>query len=252
MRISDPDADQVLERARRALSPGDGVSERVREAVRRSLAVSGTLDATERSESGAPRTSAAPDAGASLGAWTGPAKFALVAALAGATGVGGYVLGFDAGRAAEKASHTPAVSSAPAPIPSALPVPVDTPPVAPAKPAIRSVRAESAGPSPSSPSPSLPAPIETETRELARIERALRDGNSRLALGLLAELDRTVPKGQLTEERQAARVVAHCTEGNDSAPKLARTFAARYPGSAYLARISQACERAGAETKADP
>jgi hypothetical protein len=76
---------------------------------------------------------------------------------------------------------------------------------------------------------------------VARIERALRDENARFALGLLGELDRTIPGGQLNEERTAARVLAHCQLGSDAAPTLAREFARRYAKSAYRTRIAQSC-----------
>jgi len=76
---------------------------------------------------------------------------------------------------------------------------------------------------------------------LARIERALRDNNPRFALGLLGELDRMVPGGQLLEERQAARALAHCQLGSDGAAERAYEFAEQHPQSAYLARIRQAC-----------
>ena len=78
---------------------------------------------------------------------------------------------------------------------------------------------------------------------LVRIERALREQNPRFALGLLGELDREVPGGQLKEEREAARVLAHCQMGSATAAKLARDFTARHSGSAYVARINRTCDQ---------
>jgi hypothetical protein len=85
------------------------------------------------------------------------------------------------------------------------------------------------------------SPLEIETRLLARVERALRTDNPRLAFGILGELDREVPGGQLEEERRAASVIAHCKLDSPSAPKIASEFEARYPSSAYRARIRAAC-----------
>jgi hypothetical protein len=87
---------------------------------------------------------------------------------------------------------------------------------------------------------------------LARVERSLRERNPLLALGLLGELDRDVPGGQLTEERQAARVMAHCALGSESAAKQARDFGKRHPGSAYLPRVEQACGPVALESSSAP
>jgi type IV secretory pathway VirB2 component (pilin) len=65
-----------------------------------------------------------------------------------------------------------------------------------------------------------------ELELLRRAERTIRSGNSQVALGLLRDLDERFPKGQLVEERAAARVMANC--------QLADTGAARTQGNAYL------------------
>ena len=81
-----------------------------------------------------------------------------------------------------------------------------------------------------------------ELRALRNAERALRDGNSGLALAFLQELDRQVPKGQLGEERDAADTLARCTRGDRLfGVNLAAEFAERHPGSVYRARVEQAC-----------
>jgi hypothetical protein len=108
--------------------------------------------------------------------------------------------------------------------------------------AARAAAAASAAPTPSTAtSVSGESTLELETRLLARVERALRDDNPRLALGLVGELEREVPGGQLEEERRAARVIAHCKLGTEFASKLAAEFAASYPSSAYRERIRSAC-----------
>jgi len=66
---------------------------------------------------------------------------------------------------------------------------------------------------------------------LRRAERTIRAGNSLVALGLLRDLDQRFPKGQLLEERTAARVMANC--------QLADTDTARAQGNAYLIAHSQ-------------
>jgi hypothetical protein len=48
-----------------------------------------------------------------------------------------------------------------------------------------------------------------ELELLRRAERTIRSGNSQVALGLLRDLDERFPKGQLVEERAAARVMAN-------------------------------------------
>jgi hypothetical protein len=88
-----------------------------------------------------------------------------------------------------------------------------------------------------------------ETRFLARVERALRDDNPRFALGLLGELDRSVPGGQLREERAAARALGLCALASEPSPEISEDFSKRYPGSAYLPRI---VERCGRSAKAQP
>jgi hypothetical protein len=92
--------------------------------------------------------------------------------------------------------------------------------------------------------------LEEELRMLRRVERAQRQGNARLALSLLDDLDESVPHGVLGEERFAARTVALCTLGYGSREALQSAFVARHPGSVYAARVAEACAAsdAGNET----
>jgi len=74
------------------------------------------------------------------------------------------------------------------------------------------------------------------------VERALRDREPGLALGLLRELDRAVPGGRLVEERQATAAIARCGTGDvPFGVDLGEEFAGRYPGSVYQARVEEAC-----------
>jgi hypothetical protein len=247
MNAGSPDVFDVLRRARAGMSPTSGDAARVRAAVAAALTAP-LPGASERSPltdpSPAPRFAAL-------------AKLGLAAAFATATGATGYLLGFRAGvaersapppvsvratpTAAAPSDGTPATLRATAPdaaTASALSNEVLTPP--------RLARASASSPLPpaSGTGPSAESTLELETRLLGRVEHALRDGNPRLALGLLGELDRSVPGGQLGEERSAARVVAHCELGSSSAPELAAEFRASHPASAYLRRVEQACQGA--------
>ncbi len=233
------DQASVLASARRGLSPTSGDAERVHAAIQLALRVPATMPHANSEALSKPLRS--------LLRWGRPVA---ALALATATGAGGYALGFRAGRA-ERVISAPRVVVAPPP--TVMPVPrVETPaplrplpelPAPPARPG-RSAIEKSLSPAPSSiaSSSSAESPLELETRLLTRVERALRDDNPRLALGLLGELDREVPGGQLAEERRAARVIAHCELGTASAPELARDFLARYASSAYRARIETACK----------
>jgi hypothetical protein len=240
MSQSELDPTGMLARARRGLSPNADDGARVRAAVNAVLAAGpmGRETATDASH------------GASHGAAVRPglasvAKLGLAAAVAAATGVGGYWLGFEAGVAAREERAALRVAER-------APLPTNTAPetVAPRSPpaVVREVEAArparvASGSAPRAPTIAAPeeSPLELETRLLGRVERSLRERNPLLALGLLGELDREVPGGQLAEERQAARVMAHCALGSESAAKQARDFAKRHAGSAYLPRIEQAC-----------
>ena len=86
------------------------------------------------------------------------------------------------------------------------------------------------------------ASLANEVRALRSIERALRDQRPGLALALLAALDREVPGGRLSEEREATSVIAHCALGDGPfGIDLEAEFAERYPSSVYLERVRQSC-----------
>jgi hypothetical protein len=79
-------------------------------------------------------------------------------------------------------------------------------------------------------------------RALRNAERALREGNPGLSLAFLEDLDRQVPHGQLTEEREAMATLARCARGDRPiGVDLGGDFIERHPGSVYRARVEQAC-----------
>jgi len=252
----------MLARARRGLAPTPADAERVRYSLETALQLAATatdstntapdsLTATKPVATAADRASSAPktavatpNAGHSLARWV---RVAATLALAASTGAAGYALGVNAGRAHTAPRTTPTAAAPPPPAapeavePSAPVHPVPEPPARSTHARTSKVEAPRASAVPSAAPPAGESSLELETRLLARVERSLRDDNPRLALGLLGELEREVPGGQLEEERQAARVIAHCKLGSESAPKLAADFAARYASSAYRDRIRAAC-----------
>lgn len=84
--------------------------------------------------------------------------------------------------------------------------------------------------------------LNEEVRVMRRVERALRSDNPRLALALLSDLDRAVPRGQLGEERLAASVQARCALGYGSRAELLDGFKRDHPTSPYVNRVKKACE----------
>jgi hypothetical protein len=230
----------VLARARLGLAPKLDDAERVRRAVQAAvLAPGGTR----------PTSTEAP-----FSLVDAPLRWGRVGAaiaVATVTGVGGYALGYRTGATTNISVPAAAVSTENRIAPHrTAPDSVDPPaehPVSRARP-----RRDTDDPpqaavaSTSGVDQQGESTLERETRLLTRVERALRDANPLLALGLLGELEREVPGGQLAEERQAARVLAHCKLGSDSAPKLVADFIARYPSSAYRDRIRADCDTAGA------
>jgi hypothetical protein len=90
--------------------------------------------------------------------------------------------------------------------------------------------------------PATAASLEAELRALRAVERALRDGQPGMALALLRELDRTIPDGQLMEEREATSAIARCAAGDvPFGVDLTRDFRERHPDSVYLGRVTQGC-----------
>jgi len=224
-----PATKELLSRVRRGWSPSAGEVERLRRGVEASLATG-----TPAAPAPVPRTPA----------WV---RHVLVTAAFTAAGAGA---GYWAGRRTERhaASPAPTAVSRARVLPSAPPAPAPAPSLAPPAPARaaaplarrteRARQASVATPPPVTPAESLAA----EVRALRNVERALRDGDPGLALAFLDDLDRTVPGGQMREERSALRTIARCTAGQQPfGLDLADEFSAAYPSSAYHGRVQQAC-----------
>jgi hypothetical protein len=106
---------------------------------------------------------------------------------------------------------------------------------------------------PQLPEPSKPAnkklqpkaPAKTLADEVAlmqAISTALKQGDSRKVLKLVAEHERDFGKGQFLEERRAAKARALCQAGKLSAGKKeAVSFASRWPDSIHLTSVKQDC-----------
>lgn len=114
-----------------------------------------------------------------------------------------------------------------------------------ASPSTRPARVQlrPAGPPRAPAVPPAPAPdLLAESRALARVQQALRDGQSAQALRLLAEQEQEFARGALQEERAAARAMALCGSGQHTAGHgAAAAFATRYPESVLRARVQSSC-----------
>jgi hypothetical protein len=90
--------------------------------------------------------------------------------------------------------------------------------------------------------------LRLELSALRKAERALRDERPRVALAVLAELERDVPEGTLVEERAAATSLARCALGLGAPAHRRAQFVASYPRSVYRARVEVGCPDAGGES----
>ena len=117
------------------------------------------------------------------------------------------------------------------------------------KPARRSRRVTSAGPPRAAGDESgeeLPTSprIVAELRLIQAAERAQREGDYARALERLREHEKTFPKGQLQQEREASRISALCRLGGAKrarAVELAAEFLRRWPSSHLAQRVRRAC-----------
>jgi len=237
----DGKASEVLARVRRSWSPDPDAAGRVR------LGIEAKLRAA----------AATPAPGAAR--WSG--RILLAGAVALVAGGSGYWAGFSAGRRSPSPPLVRTLPTAPAGSwrsePPAAPAVAATVAVpgraviaAPASFAAAGSRREArvARHAPQAQSPgqhgSQDGSLAAELRAVRGAERALRDGRPGLALALLQDLDRQVPHGQLTEEREATATLARCA--SDDQPfdvNLGEQFTARHPNSVYRARVEQVCAR---------
>ena len=239
----DDDEALILAQARRALGPTSADERRVLQSLLPQLAA----------PLGGPSSSLRPGP-----SWTLRAGFAMavIGAVALSGGLG-YRKGLEAGIAQQNKANVRvnpiAVASPPPPPPLKPEVPL---PNAPERLLPRDAKSSSApsaarvrSASPVALVPPVALGLDEEVRQLRRVERAIRESNPRLALVLLEDLDREIPKGQLLEERQAASLMANCQLGADAAVAHARAFATKHAGSAYLMRVIEICGLGSAATE---
>jgi hypothetical protein len=176
----------------------------------------------------------------------------LAAALIGGTGTGvGYWAGYRAGQLTPSAHlHLP-----PPRTPLAAPPTESAAPSAPTAPLSSNV-APPQSPSPvrsntarrrdlTAPRSNAEIPVDEELRTLRRAERALRQGNPRLALVLLEDLNRSTRGGRLLEERAAEMVIARCALEPNEATRLSLEFERAHADSVYLDRVKRSCGPGG-------
>jgi hypothetical protein len=233
------DEDALLDATRRVLSPTQEQSAQVLRATRAVLA--STAAAAALAPTPASAAPHAPLPRAWLPSAIGAVSIAVV------SGVIGYQLGL---RTSERRSvRIDAVAEVSAPTPQALAVPATVPvartPKVPSVPLAPSMPARAPSQRPTRAAAELSEPsassMQAELDAMRRVDRALHDHDPRRALGLLYQLERDVPEGALTQEREAAFAMARCALGLGSAQQLERDFAARHPDSVYLARVHQTC-----------
>jgi hypothetical protein len=230
---------QLLSRARRALSPTRTDEQRVLSQLLPALALSASV---------LPAVAAQKPLSVTV------SRSILGVLALGVAGFLGYGWGYQAGLSARVASvvATPApkaVASVPAAASSEpLRLPLESESRPPAR-EVSSVAAHHAdvriAPIASTDAPAVG--LDEEVRQLRRVERALRDGNPRLALVIAEELDQSIPGGQLLPERRAASLMAGCQLGADHAVDAALSFIAKNPTSAYGSRLKEVCHLSGTQ-----
>jgi hypothetical protein len=222
-------ATEVLARAQRAWSPSTADQERVRQAIGSAIAA------------GAPAS--VPPAVPHAAGWG--ARLLAAGTIAAVSGGIGYWAGHRAGlRDAPLAAQVAPALSPAAPSASLPPslAPDTQPSLTPSAPVAVHRAGHLAHHEAAGSAPAVAESLAVEVRALRNAERALRDGNPGLALAFLAELDRQVPNGELTEERDAAATLARCARGDRPiGVDLAADFAERHPASVYRARVEQTC-----------
>lgn len=239
----------TLARARAGLAPSPADAVRVRASLVAALAASGD-GAPDAGPSGS-----GPGVGAG-GGWPLRVLVTSVAAAVVGAGAFGYWIGHRAGsrEALPAAVQTVANQSVPASHPAAaaaagVPSPgqVSPPPIGDAASVQQVIRRRSGSMARSARPEVIASPTESlgqEVRALRAVEHALREDDSRLALAILQQLDRDVPKGKLVEERRATSVIARCSAGDvPFGVNWAEDFASDYPDSVYRGRVEQSCKR---------
>jgi hypothetical protein len=138
--------------------------------------------------------------------------------------------------------------SAPAakPLPAAVVAPVSAPMIAAAEPAsTEPAPAATPADKPLNPPSTASAVtrrslLDAEASMLARARSELRSGNPRAAETLLNQLQSTIPRGQLGQERDVLAVEVLAANGNtEAAKRKARAFIAAHPTSPHSARLER-------------
>lgn len=242
--VLEPHEAQLLGRARRALGPTAADQARVLAQLLPALGVE-------------PAAAAAP--GSRAGASTQGLRYFWGALALGVAGMAGYGWGYRAGARAHDASAvaSPSTATAVASSPSAGPATASL--GARAEPEPVTARERAAAPEPfaatrrGAPASAVasgsagsagaaPPGLDEEVRQLRRIERAIREGNPRLALVIGEDLDRVIPRGQLLLERRAARAMAECQLEAPDARARAERFINETSSGAYAARVREICK----------
>jgi type IV secretory pathway VirB10-like protein len=253
-----PEARAFLEAGRDGDMPTSADRARVKKALLISLAAGGALGAAPTSAQGALAVAGAKTAGSTL---LLVAKVLGAVVILGAAGVGLARLGAPGAPASSAAppARTEAAAIAPppaieAPAPTDLPAPPAieapaAPPVA-ATAAVIAAAAPTASIAPRPSSKPVAAPtaapegdtLEAETRRLREAHGALQGGDPGKALALLDEQSAAYEKGELREERAAARILSLCKLGRvDEARAAAARFLQESPRSPLADRVRAGC-----------
>jgi len=221
----------LLSSIRQQLSPTSADRERVSSRVSARIAT-GVLTPSLPEDSEAPK---------SVGPWQGLRGVGQQVVAAGLLSVvtfgAGYLLGRQAPPSAALVTvppAPPAVLQPPSP-PTSASQPM--PSLEPQAPSVASRRQEPAA----LPSTNSGQTLSEEARELRRVDSALRAGMPLLALGILRDLDQKIPRGALTEERAAARLIARCQNGEAGARGGAVTWLEKNARSVYATRVRASC-----------
>lgn len=250
-----PEARAFLEAGRDGDAPTGADRARVKKALLISLAAGGALGAAPTSAQGALAVAGAKTAGSSL---LLAAKVLGAVVILGAAGVGLARLGAPSAPASPAAPPArteaaaiapPPAIEAPAPVEQAAPPAIEAPAAPPlvAAPVVIAPTAVIA-PRPSSRPVVAPtaAPegdtLEAETRRLREAHGALQGGDPGKALALLDEQSAAYEKGELREERAAARILSLCKLGRvDEARAAAARFLQESPRSPLADRVRAGC-----------
>jgi hypothetical protein len=236
--------DEVLALTRQALTPSAALRERVQARLQASALPAGALGTA-----GAPeRTSGSgvfPGRRVSGGLMLGGTLLAL-----------GFVMGYglrpDAGEPPPlpRRVGVPAVTlSAPVPdveepVPGARPALPSEGPRPPVRKASRAAAPVQGGLRPQPDDAPLSVPTGgrgAELELLQRAERAVRAGNTAVALMLTDELEARYPRSELLEERRAIELMAYCVARASDARPRAERFLRDHPRSVYAERITALC-----------